>query len=119
MSSLRRAVSILCWLAIGGLLVRIAAGGAFAEVIEDPTGGGVAAVLIGVGLIAVGLAAGLGLAAGAAWSRPVSGAAAAVAVAYGVALLPAGHESGSLIAAAGAVATLAALGPGRPDGVPS
>ena len=113
MSSRRRALTVLCWLAIAALLVRIAVGGAIGEIVAAPSAAGAIALLAGLGLIAVAVIVivALGLGAGAARVRTLSAAAAVAAVAFGVILLLAGHESGSLVAAAGALAALGALLP--------
>ncbi|MFL5751018.1 MAG: hypothetical protein ACJ767_10420 [Chloroflexota bacterium] len=88
-------------------------GGALAEVIAEPTPAGVAAVVIGSALVAIALIAGIALGVGTRWSVRLSGAAAALAAAYGAALLAAGHESALVIAATGVAATLAATVPRR------
>ena len=116
MSSRRRALSVLCWLAIAALLVRIAVGGAIEDVAAAPSAAGAIAVLIGLALIVVAaiVAVALGVGPGAGWVRTLSGAAAVVAIAFGVALLLADHQSGSLVAAAGAVAAVGAVLPEAP-----
>ena len=118
MSSRRRVLSILCWLTIEALLARIAAGGALAEVVDAPTAGGAITVLVGLVLVVVGLVVVIALALDAAWAGLLSRAAAAVAAVYGVVLLVAEHESGSLVAAAGVVAALAATLPRTVERVP-
>ena len=117
MSSRRRAVSVLCWLAIAALLVRIAAGGALERVAHAPNAAAVTAVAVGAALFGLALVAAVALGAGAAWAAALSVVAATVAIAYGLVLVVGGHESGSLVALAGAVAILAAVAL-RPPGTP-
>jgi ABC-type lipoprotein release transport system permease subunit len=50
MSSRRRALSVLCWLAIAVLLVRIAVGGAVEDIAAAPSAAGALAVVIGLAL---------------------------------------------------------------------
>jgi hypothetical protein len=68
----------------------------------------VIAVAIGLALFAVALILVVAFAAGAAWTRRVSLLSAAGAVAFGLALVPARHESGALIAVAAVLAILVA-----------
>jgi hypothetical protein len=109
MSPRRRALSIACWLAVAGLLVRIAVGGALLDLIDAPTVPGVVIASIGAALIGVAVVLVLGLAVGTHWARPLSLGAAVVAIAEGPLLFNAEHESGALIAAAATVALLAGL----------
>lgn len=108
---------MVCWLAIAALLVRIALGGAVEDVAAAPSAAGAIAVLVGLALVLVAaiVAVALGVGTGAERVRILSAAAANLAIAFGVALLLADHESGSLVAAAGAIAAVAAGSP-RADG---
>lgn len=116
MSSRRRALSAVCWLAIAALLIRVALGRGVEDVAAAPSAAGAIAVLIGLALIVVAaiVAVALGAGSGASWVRTLSAAAAVVAIAFGVALVVAGHQSGSLIAAAGALAAVGAFLPEAP-----
>ena len=113
MSSRRRALSVLCWLAIAVLLVRIAVGGAVEDIAAAPSAAGALAVLIGLALVLVAaiVAVALGVGPDARWARTLSAVAAIVAIAFGLILLLAGHESGLLIAAAGALVAVGVLLP--------
>jgi hypothetical protein len=113
MTTRLRAVSVLCWLAIAALLVRIAEGGGVEDVLAEPSAAGAAAVLTGLALIVVAVIVAVVLAVRecATWAQWLSAAAGVVAVVFGLALLLAGHQSGSLIAATGAVAIVAAVLP--------
>jgi len=114
LSSRRRVLTILCWLAIAGLLVRIAVADTVGDVVAAPTTTGAIAVLTGLGLILAGaiIVVTLGLCIGVNAARRLSLVAGAVAVGFGLALLLAGHQSGSLVAVAGALAALIAIPPG-------
>jgi hypothetical protein len=110
MSLLRRALSIACWLAIAALLVRIAAGGALVGLMDAPSVSGVVIASVGTALAGAAVVLVVGLTVGARWARALSIGAAVVAIAEGMLLAVAEHESGTLIAAAAALALLAGLG---------
>lgn len=119
MTSRRRALLIVCWLVVAGLLLRIAvAGGTFNRL--DDHSPMVAAAAIGAGLAILGLSVILvaGFAVGSAGASRVSLVGAVPTIAYGVSLVATGHESGSLIALAAAVGLVASTSP-RHDRRPS
>ena len=118
MSLPRRAVSIACWLVVAALLVRIAAGGALAGVMDNPSVLGAVIASIGAALLGLAIVLVVGLAAGARRAPAVSVAAAVVAIADGALLVVVDHESGTLIAAAGVLALVAGLVE-RPSSQPS
>ena len=109
MSPRRRALLIACWLAIAALLLRIAAGGALVRLVDAPSLAAVVIASIGAVLLGVAVLLVVGLAVGADWGRTLSRGAAVLAIAAGALLVVAGHESGTLIAAAAALALLAGL----------
>jgi hypothetical protein len=109
MSLLRRALSIGFWLVVAALLVRIAVGGALLGVVDAPSVAGVVVASIGAALLVAAVVLVVGLAAGTQWARALSLGAAVVAIAEGALLVVADHESGTLIAAAAALALLAGL----------
>ena len=114
-STSRRAVSLVAWLVIAGLLIRIGLADGTFKGMGDPIP--VLVVLgVGAGLVlgAVGLVLIAAFAMRAAWGPPLSLAAALLTLPYGIALLMAGHQSGSLIALAALAALIAGLAR-RPD----
>jgi hypothetical protein len=113
LSSRRRALSVLCWLVIAGLLVRIAVADTVEDVVAAPSAGGAIAVLTGLALIVVAaiVVVALGLGVGVTRARRLSLTAGAVAVGFGLALLIAGHQSASFVAALGALAAVTAVVP--------
>lgn len=99
MSPRARSLSLVCWLAVAGLLVRIAvARGTFTRFGDPPPIMAVVGILAGLALLAVAVFLVVGFAGGRAWAQGVSWVAAILAIPYGVYLILAGHESGSLIA---------------------
>lgn len=100
MSSRPRALSLVCWLAVAGLLVRIAvARGTFTGPGDPAPIMAIVGILAGLALLAVAVFLVAGFAAGSAWAPRVSRVAAILAVPYAVFLILAGHQSGSLISA--------------------
>jgi hypothetical protein len=98
MSLRLRVLSLVCWLAIVALLIRVAlAPGTFIELFELPLVAAAAGIVLGLSFFALGTVLVVGFAAGSAWAPQVSRAAATLAIPYGAYLFLIGHQSGSLI----------------------
>ena len=106
----RRAVSLVAWLVVAGLLIRIAmADGTFKGLGNPVPPEALVEIVVGLALLAAALALVAGFAIRAQWSQPLSLAAGVLAVPYGLSLLVASHESGALLSIAALVALGASL----------
>ena len=112
---MRRFVSLVAWLVVAAVLIRIgAADGTFRDLGDPAPPGSVVMVIAGLALLVAALALVAGFATDAPWSRQLSWPAGLLAVPYGLALLAASHESGWFLALA-ALAALVASRERRPE----